>query len=418
MLDIRTTDNIRKKQPDAGVMRLNRNEFIMAFAFILDFLEMELRSNTTGHTKRTGLIAAQIGKAMGLSDEDIFDLSAYAMLHDNGITHECYNIMSGDGESRLDCKASHCLTGERNLTAFPFLRVRENVIKYHHEAFDGSGPFGLTGDDIPLFSQIIALSEDVEIAYSSGEGRDEIISSVIKEAGQRYSPVLTEEFSAVARKVSFWLSLDLRFLESELKRHIPTYTIEIDLERLLPISKIMSGIIDLKSPFTGNHSRGLSEKTAVMCDYYGFSKSKRARMIIAADLHDIGKLAIPNRIIDKAGKLTELEFGQIQTHAFYTRKVIESVRGFEDIAEWASNHHEKLDGTGYPFGINGEELCFESRLIGCLDIYQALTEERPYRKGMSHEEACTILEDMANQNKISREIAADLRMQTKLVSAD
>ncbi|MDL2229211.1 HD domain-containing protein [Treponema sp. OttesenSCG-928-L16] len=390
-------------------MKLDRNEFTAAFAFTLDFLEMEFRGNTSNHNKRTGLIAAQIGRAMGLDDDDVFDLSAYAMLHDNGITHECYNVLSEDGKGRLDCTASHCIIGEQNLAAFPFLRSRENVITYHHEAFDGSGCFGLPGDSIPLFSQIISLAEPLEIAYASGAGKDDIISGIVKETGRRYSPALVKAFKGAAETVSFWLSLDDRFLDSEIKRHIPSYPIDIDLEQLLPISEIMSGIIDSKSPFTADHSKGLAGKTAVMCDYYGFSKSKKTKMMIASDLHDIGKLAIPNRIIDKTGKLTEPEFSQIKTHAFYTRKVIESVQGFEDIAEWASNHHEKLDGTGYPFGLRAEALCFESRLIGCLDIYQALTEERPYRTGLSHDGACKILEDMAKDNKISREITADIR---------
>ncbi|MDL2294350.1 HD domain-containing protein [Ruminococcaceae bacterium OttesenSCG-928-D13] len=325
MIDVRITDKVRQKPVESEMMKLNRNEFIMAFAFTLDFLEMEFRSNTADHNKRTGLIAAQIGRAMGLSDEDVFDLSAYAMLHDNGITHECYNVLSEDGARKLDCAASHCVIGENNLTAFPFLRLRENVIKYHHEAFDGSGPFGISGDDIPLFAQIIALSEPLEIAYSSGVGMNEIISGIVCESGQKYAPKLVEVFQSVAETVSFWLSLEQRFLDTEIKRHIPTYSIDIDLEQLLPISKIMSGIIDSKSPFTRSHSRGLTKKTAVMCDYYGFSKSKKIRMMIASDLHDIGKLAIPNRIIDKAGKLTEPEFDQMKTHAFYTRKVIESV---------------------------------------------------------------------------------------------
>ncbi len=390
-------------------MKLNRNEFTTAFAFALDFLEMELRDDTSSHNKRTGLIAAQIGKAMGLCEDDIFDLSIYAMLHDNGITHECYNVLSEDGHNHLDCTMSHCLRGERNLAAYPFLQARENVIKFHHEAYDGSGPFGISGDDIPLFSQIIAISEPLEIAYSSGESKDDIICGIAGESGRKYSPVLVQAFNSIAETVSFWLSLDLRFIDSEIKRHIPTRSIEIDLEQLLPISEIMSGIIDSKSPFTADHSKGLAEKTAVMCDHYGFSKSKKIKMIIAADLHDIGKLAIPNCIIDKTGKLTEPEFSQIKTHAFYTRKIIESVQGFEDIAEWASNHHEKLDGTGYPFGFTAKDLCFETRMIGCLDIYQALTEERPYRKSLCHDEACTILDDMVENNKVCREITSDLQ---------
>lgn len=402
-----TKDKSRQEEP--GMMQLCRNEFIEAFALTLDFLEMEFKNTLANHNKRTGLIAAQIGRAMGMSDADVFDLSAYAMLHDNGITHMCYNIFAAGGGNKMDCMTAHCIRGEKNLAAFPFLQPRKNVIQYHHEAFDGSGYFGVSGDDIPLFSQIIALAEPLETAYSAGESQEEIIMRIMEESGRKYAPALVEAFRSAADAVSFWLSLDLRFLDSELKRHIPTYSLTVDLKELLPVSAIMSEIIDLKSPFTANHSRGLSEKNAIMCDYYGFSENKKTKMLIATDLHDIGKLAIPNYILDKAGKLTDSEFHQIQAHVFYTRKVIESVRGFEDIAQWASNHHEKLDGKGYPFGLSADELSFESRLIGCLDIYQALTEDRPYREGLSHAAACKIMDDMVAQNKISREITADVK---------
>lgn len=407
MQNVRTSSKKKSKEP--GLLHLNRNEFTTAFAYTLDFLEMEFRGDTSNHNKRTGLISAQLGKALGLSDEDVFDLSSYAMLHDNGLTHECYNVLTDSGTERMDCTASHCIAGEWNLRAFPFLKPRENVIKYHHESYDGSGCFGLSGDDIPLFSQIIAFAEPLEVAYSAGQKYEDILSGIVSESGRKFSPLLVEVFEDLAETVSFWLSLDARFLDSEMKRHVPTYSIDIALEELLPISAIMSGIIDSKSPFTANHSRGLTEKNAVMSDFYGFDSGKKTKLLIAADLHDIGKLAIPNRILDKAGKLTEPEFSLIKTHAFYTRKVIETVRGFEDITEWASNHHEKLDGTGYPFRLSAESLSFESRMMGCLDIYQALTEDRPYRKGLTHSVACGILEDMARDGKISPEITADIR---------
>lgn len=389
-------------------MKINRNEFVTAFSFALDFLEKGIRNNVTNHNKRVSLISVRLGQALGLDERGLFDLSAYAMLHDNGITHEAYNVMSDNGVDRLEGSVSHCIKGEKNVTAFPFLEKHENVIKFHHEAYDGSGYFGIQGDAIPLFSRIISLADMVEIAWQGGVDKQEICSNINKLKGVRFSHEICEAFESVARSPGFWLSLDNMFLDAELKNNIPIFYIELGYPELLRISDIMSEIIDAKSPFTGDHSKGLSKKIGIMADYYGFNEEKKTRLTIAADLHDVGKLVIPNNIIDKPGKLTPAEFDVIKSHTYYTRKVIESVKGFEDICEWASNHHEKLDGTGYPYGFPGSRLSFEDQLMACMDIYQALTEERPYREGLSHEKACELLTGIADKGYISREITADI----------
>lgn len=389
-------------------MRINRNEFVTAFSFALDFLEKGIRDNVTNHNKRVSLISVRLGQAMGLDDRVLFDLSAYAMLHDNGITHEIYNVMSDNGVDRLERSLSHCIKGEVNIAAFPFLEKRENIIKYHHESYDGSGYFHIEGDKIPPLARIIALADMVEVSFQNGVDKQEIISNIAQLKGVKFSPEICEAFDSIARSPDFWLSLDNMFIDAELKKRVPVFYIDLEYPELLQISDIMSRIIDAKSPFTGDHSKGLSKKIGVMADYYGFDYEKKTRLIIAADLHDTGKLVIPNSIIDKPGKLTAAEFDVIKAHTFYTRKVIESVKGFEDICEWASNHHEKLDGTGYPYGFPGSRLGFEEQLMACMDIYQALTEERPYREGLSHEKAAGILEDIANRGHISREITADI----------
>lgn len=308
----------------------------------------------------------------------------------------------------MEMAASHCIKGEENVAAFPFLEKRDNIILYHHEAYDGSGFFGRQGGAIPLFAHIISLADMVEVMYQNSAEPSVIMERVAKEKGSRFSPELCEAFEAVARNPSFWLSLDNMFIERELERFVPMFYIELDYPELLQISNIMSGIIDAKSPFTGSHSKGLSKKIGIMADYYGFEYEKKTRLMIAADLHDVGKLVIPNSIIDKPGKLTPEEFNVIKSHTYYTRKVIESVKGFEDICEWASNHHEKLDGTGYPYGIPGQDISFEARLMACMDIYQALTESRPYREGLSHEQAGKLLTEIAGKGHISREITADI----------
>lgn len=389
-------------------MQVNRNEFVTAFSFALDFLEKSIRENVTNHNRRVSLIAVRLGQALGLDDRALFDLSAYAMLHDNGLTHETYNVMSENGIDRLEMATSHCIKGEENIAAFPFLEKRDNIILYHHEAYDGSGFFGRHGSAIPLFAHIIALADMVEVMYQNGMEPSSITEHIAKVKGAKFSPELCETFEAVAKNASFWLSLDHVFVERELKKLVPVFYIELDYPELLRISNIMSGIIDAKSPFTGSHSKGLSRKIGVMSDYYGFDSEKKTRLMIAADLHDVGKLVIPNSIIDKPGKLTVVEFNIIKSHTYYTRKVIEAVKGFDDICEWASNHHEKLDGSGYPYGLSEQNISFEAQLMACMDIYQALTESRPYREGLSHEKAGKILVSVADKGHISREITADI----------
>ena len=131
-------------------------------------------------------------------------------------------------------------------------------------------------------------------------------------------------------------------------------------------------------------------------------------MRIAADLHDLGKLAIPNSILDKPSGLTRKEFQIIQAHPFYTRRILEKIDGFDDITDWAANHHEKLDGSGYPYGLDKNDLDFNSRILACVDIYQALTEDRPYRKGMSHKDAIKIMNNMAREGLIEPSVTEDM----------
>jgi len=146
----------------------------------------------------------------------------------------------------------------------------------------------------------------------------------------------------------------------------------------------------------------------MMADYYGYDEIMKTKLIIAADLHDIGKLAISNDIIDKPGPLNEEEMTKVKKHTYYTRMSLQHIEGFEDINEWASNHHEKLDGTGYPYGFKADRLDFNSRLMACLDVYQALKEERPYRKELSHEKSVGILRAMAENGGVDHNIVNDI----------
>jgi HD-GYP domain-containing protein (c-di-GMP phosphodiesterase class II) len=362
---------------------------------------------------RVAYISARLAKKMGFSESSLFDLISYSLLHDNGVMASLRKMRGEEGavneadSGAVEATPRHCIEGEKNLSNFPFLLKRENVILYHHENYDGSGLFGISGNKIPMFSRIIHLADSVAIWYSSGMGTDMVTESIVRNANQ-FDPDLCEAMLELSSNVEFWLDLSDVFVQRALMTMQPPVSREFDFRQLRKISQIFSQIIDAKSPFTGSHSRGISEKTGFVCQYYEFDEKTYWQMRVAADLHDLGKLIVPSSILDKPGKLNRDEFRMIQAHPYYTRKILERIDGFEEITEWASNHHEKLNGSGYPYGLDRRSLDFNSRILACVDIYQALTEDRPYRKGMEHKEAIRIMKDMASMGQIEASVTEDM----------
>lgn len=130
-------------------------------------------------------------------------------------------------------------------------------------------------------------------------------------------------------------------------------------------------------------------------------------MFFAGAMHDVGKLVIDRDVLEKPAKLTDQEYTYMQTHAYYTYKILNDM-DLGDIVHWSSYHHEKLDGSGYPFGKVADELDFNDRLMACCDIYQALTENRPYKEALSHEKTIEIMRNMVKMNKIDGRIVEDM----------
>lgn len=397
-------------------MLFRLNEFFMAVSFALDFVEMDILGMPSNHGKRTAYISISIAKEMGLSSEELHDVAALAMLHDNGLSeyslHKKLATKELKNAALLEGVKEHCTIGEKNIKNYPLLTNVKNIIKYHHERYDGTGFFNLRGEEIPLISQIIAIADALEKSFdlqnNNHDMRNKVYEFVAHQENISFSSRIIKAFLKVTEDEEFWINLKNDFVSIALKKEIPEYSLELSFEEIHNITNVLSKIIDSKSRYTQKHSQSLSEKAAIMADFYDLEQEEKMKLIIAADLHDIGKLAIPNYILDKPGKLSDEEFSIIKKHPNYTRLALQEIKGFEEITEWASNHHEKLNGKGYPIGMGNKELDFNSRLMTCLDIYQALTEERPYRKGLSHEKAMEILNNMIDDGFIDTKITKDI----------
>ncbi len=390
-------------------MNFNMTKCLEAFSLALDFAEMDYLKVTMHHSRRVAYISQNIGRAMNLSDEEMKDLYALSLLHDNGLTLAGLKIKTLE---LMESSPAHCIEGEKNLSFFPVHKRRENIILYHHENYDGTGFFEIAREDIPIFSQIIHLADSIDRNFSlpplESSKRIEVEQYVVRNKNEFFAPAVVDAFLSFSRKERFWADLSFYNVTEVLNRIAPQITYEYSWQDSIPISDTFIRIIDGKSRFTYRHSRGITEKIEIMSDFYGFDAEKKLKLHIAANLHDLGKLYIPNSILEKPDKLDAFEFSEIKKHTYFTRLALDKIDGFQDISSWAANHHEKLDGRGYPESLTAEELDFESRLMGVIDICQALTEERPYRKGLTHKEATKILYGMANGGFIDKQITKDV----------
>ena len=154
-------------------------------------------------------------------------------------------------------------------------------------------------------------------------------------------------------------------------------------------------MIDAKSPFTSGHSKRVALLADLIAEEMGLSTNHRRVLTRSALLHDIGKLGVSNMVLDKPGKLDADEWAAMKLHPKLGGDILSRIPTFEGAASIAEKHHEKLNGTGYPFGLGGTDIDLDTRIVTVADIFDALTADRPYRAAMPTDKALTILQSDA-----------------------
>lgn len=400
-------------------MIINFNDVLSAFSFGLDCVESEIVGVSSGHAKRVAFICAKIGEKMELGDDELIDLVSCAVLHDCALT-EYIKIEYGKKDkvvgnekndmSNIKKLGIHCAIGEKNIEKLPFKTDVCGAVLYHHENCDGSGPFGKKADEIPLFAKLIRFADGLDASFDLSNLDYEKVKSVYEYIENCKGILFDKEICDIFFEIFQYEFLDC-LQNSKIDyiiKSIPQRKIKYAENQLKIIAEMFAKIIDYKSEFTTRHSIGIAEKAEIMAKFYGFDRETTLKLYFAGAVHDIGKLVISNDVLEKPDKLTDDEYIYIKSHAFYTYEILRKIDGFDDITEWASFHHEKLDGKGYPFGKKAEALDKKCRLLACLDIYQALVEKRPYKDGMPHEKAISVLRDMADRGYIDGEIVSDI----------
>jgi putative nucleotidyltransferase with HDIG domain len=365
-----------------------------------------------GHGKRVGLMAAECARTLGLPGEEAALLFDLGMLHDVGVSsteHHRRLVDQFDWEGSQD----HCDTGHGLLGGFPPLADLAPAVRWHHTRWDRLGP--LEVDPRTAWrANLIFLVDRVDARMVGCYGTDSVfrrareVQEVIRTfAGTYFDPRLVEVFLETSRPEAFWLLLEPRplqaYLQDVLGQGRPYQATMADLSRL---AAIFARIVDAKSPFTFDHSVGVARVARLLAGRLGDDGEACDKVEIAGLLHDLGKLRVPDEILEKPGPLDSRERSIINTHSFETYQILRRIKGFEEIAPWAAFHHEEPGGTGYPFHLRGEELPLEARIMRVADIFQAMAQDRPYRRGLATPKVLAFLDRLGRAGRLDRDILA------------
>ena len=289
-------------------------------------------------------------------------------------------LIRDEGEVTRSLMRARCERGAEIARLLGFGPGTADAIRTLDEHWDGGGqPEGMRGAQIPLGGRILCLAQTAEIFHAS-HGVEGAMRVARKRSGSWFDPELVAALHAIARDRAFWAG-ELRPAEPGDLRVVSG---EDALDR---IADAFAGVVDAKSPWTYRHSDRTCVIAMSMAVLLGCDEAALGEMRRAALLHDIGKLAISNRILDKPARLTDAEFARVREHPLFTQWILERTPGFASVAPLAAAHHERLDGAGYPHGLTARELTLPMRILAVADVYEALTSERPYRPATSSDEA-------------------------------
>jgi putative nucleotidyltransferase with HDIG domain len=335
-------------------------------------------------------------KLIGPRPEDIgeFLASAVGMDADAEVRARALSNLSENGEAILtDIIATRCSRGADIARRLRFSEEVAQAIAHLDEHWDGGGlPLGVAGSDIHLGGRIALLAQVADVFYSA-MGKEAALAEVRNRAGSWLDPQLCALFEKLSEASGFWEELALDDLPEQLWALEPAaHYVVVDEDYLDDISFAFGQVIDAKSPDTAGHSARVGTIADRIAEILGMKADRRRVLRRAAVLHDIGKLGVSSTILEKPGKLDAKEWEIMRGHAALTTNILGQIGIMGDMAMVAGSHHERLDGKGYPLGLDERSISMESRIITVADIYDALIADRPYRPGMTSEKAMVILQ--------------------------
>jgi putative nucleotidyltransferase with HDIG domain len=301
---------------------------------------------------------------------------------------ERLRAIRAEGHVTRSLMRARCYRGADIARKLGFSEATAQAIRALDEHWNGHGqPHGLSGEEIPLPARIMCLAQTLEV-FHAARNLHIAYRVAVGRSGQWFDPALVKALASFRGDERFWQSLrspDVSAVEP------PDRVLTADEDRLDLIAEGFAAVIDAKSPWTHEHCDRVCTIAIGMARVLGFTEPEERELRRAALLHDIGKISISNRILDKPGPLTEDERMRFQSHPLLTEQILGRVPSFGGLAALASAHHERLDGHGYPRGLAGEELTRSMRALAVADVYEALISDRPYRAAFSPRDALELM---------------------------
>ncbi|MDX1270011.1 MAG: HD domain-containing protein, partial [Oceanisphaera sp.] len=323
-------------------------------------------------------------------------------------------------EMEWDNAQEHCHVGHEMLAGFQPLAELAPIILYHHTKWEELSSLPVDEEDA-LFANLIFLVDRVDALTASHYGKDlltareGVCEHIASLSGSLFAPQLVELFMQVSQSEAFWLSLEPPHLERFLfhmeREHQPVF---VGMDELKSLARLFGQVVDAKSRFTLEHSEGVAALARFLAERMGLPAEQCEKIEVAGLLHDLGKLKIPDEVLEKPAPLDGDERAVMHRHSFESYQILRRIDGLEDVARWASYHHEVPNGSGYPFHVGAAELGLEARIIAVADVFQALAQERPYRGPLPPEQIVAIIQEMAEHDRLDRAVVEQVALEPQL----
>ncbi len=422
--------------PAAG-QPVTLGEILSALSFALDITE----GAPPGHSVRACLLGMRLGKQIGLSDQALADLYYALLLKDIGCSsnsarmaaafaaddqvvkqhfkfidreklgkpnrealtfvwnnvaptagvwnriRQMYRMIRSPGDLTAEVIEARCERGAVILHKLGMGVETCAAVYSLDEHWNGQGlPDHLVAEDIPVLGRICAVAQHLDL-FCSEFGSARAMDTLAERSGTWYDPDLVCAAESLHQQEVLWAQClpgsDPKALQPAVLALDPGSSTALAARDIDLICSGFADVVDAKSPFTYRHSVATTEVAVLISNAMGLAPDRVDVVRRAALLHDIGMLGIPNTILDKQGPLTSEDWAAIHRHPMLSQEILSRVRAFSEVAVLAGMHHEKLDGSGYPFHLAEERLSIESRILTVADVFSALMEGRPYRQNLT-----------------------------------
>lgn len=302
-------------------------------------------------------------------------------------------------KSGEEIRALRCDRGASIVSKLGMGELAAQAVRCLDERWDGGGdPARSRAGQIPLLARIVAIAQHLDI-FATRRGVQGAIDTLQQLSGTWFDPTLVRVTTSLHSRGVLWTHCTVNDSNEDTRRAVldldPGRTQYLQAAEIDRICEAFADVVDAKSHFTFSHSLGVADAAFGIAQGLGLSAERVQLVRRAALLHDIGKLSVSNSILDKRSQLNAAEWLSVRQHPGHTRSILERVGPFREIAIIAGEHHEKLDGSGYPNRLMGADLSLEARIIAVADVYGALSEDRPYRGGLDLDQIVPIMKGLA-----------------------